>query len=250
MTFLFIVYNACVLSLFGGYLARYKPDEFNYVITSLMFNCVYIYSKIQLASIKFHQKLENTYFMMTITNFYNGVSTKSGDDESEINKIEFVKNGEVVEKIKGCSISKLNDYLSEKEDYDFAIYDLVGGEDAVVNKKILQFGEVIQDSYEVSDIRFFLIELTHGEKKMLINLEGLYYNFYVVGNVFSKEFIKYYFKNIYNTPEELCDVECLMVNLVDHNISVHEIIFKDNTQNIILNKENYILNNKCLTNDN
>ena len=250
MTFLFFVYNACVLSLFGGYLARYKPDEFNYVITSLMFNCVYIYSKIQLESIKFHQKLENTYLMMTITNFYNGVSTKSGDDESEINKIEFVKNGEVVEKIKGCSISKLNDYLSEKEDYDFAIYDLVGGEDAVVNKKILQFGEVIQDSYEVSDIRFFLIELTHGEKKMLINLEGLYYNFYVVGNVFSKEFIKYYFKNICTTQEELCDVECLMVNLVDHNISVHEIIFKDNTQNIILNKENYILNNKCLTNDN
>ena len=102
----------------------------------------------------------------------------------------------------------------------------------------------------ILDIRFFLIELTHGEKKMIINLEGLYYNFYVVGNVFSKEFIKYYFKNIYNTSEELCEVECLMVNLVDHNISVHEIIFKDNTQNIILNKENYILNNKCLTNDN
>ena len=124
MTFLFFAYNACVLSLFGGYLARYKPDEFNYVITSLMFNCVYIYSKIQLESIKFHQKLENSYLIVTITHFYNGVSTKSGDDESEINKIEIVKNGEVVEKIKGCSISKLNDYLSEKEDYDFAIYDL------------------------------------------------------------------------------------------------------------------------------
>ena len=250
MTFIFFAYNACVLSLFGGYLARYKPDEFNNVITSLMFNCVYIYSKIQLATIKFHQKLENNYLVLKITNFYNGISPKYGDDESEINKIEFVKNGEVVEKIKGCSISKLNDYLSEKEDYDFAIYDLDGGEDTVVNKKILQVGEVIQDSYEVSDIRFFLIELSYGEKKMLINLEGLNYNFYVVGNIFSKEFIKYYFKTICNTTDELCDVECLMVNLVDNNISVHEIIFKDNTQNIILNKENYILNNKCLTNDN
>ncbi len=249
MTFLFFVYNACVLSLFGGYLARYKPDEFNNVITSLMFNCVYIYSKLQLATIKFHTKLENNYLVLKITNFYNGISTKYVDDKSEINKIEFVKNGEVVEKLKGCSISKLNDYLSEKEDYDFAIYDLVGGEDSVVNKKILQVGEVIEHSYEVSDIRFFLIELTHGEKKIIINLEGLYYNFYVVGNLFSKAFIKYYFKNICTPQEELCDYECLLVNLVDHNISVHEIIFKDNTQNIILNKENYILNNKCAMND-
>ena len=61
--------NLCILSLFGGYMARYRPDEFNNIITTLMFNCVYIYSKIQLATIKFNKKLEDNYLVLAITDY-------------------------------------------------------------------------------------------------------------------------------------------------------------------------------------
>lgn len=244
MTILFFAYNICVISLFGGYLARYKPDEFNYAITTLMFNCVYIYSRVQLNAIKFQKKIDNSGVMLRIKNLCNGILSSA--NESAINKIEFVKNGEVVEKISGTSIFTLNEYLSEKSDYDFAIYDFVDGDDKHINKKIIQVGDVIQDIYEISNIRFFLFELTVGENKMIINLTDKHYNFYVVGNVFTKDFIKYYLKNIYNNAaaclENTENMECFCVSFLDHNISKQEINFNDNTKNIILNKEYYILN--------
>ena len=71
MTILFFAYNMCVISLFGGYLARYKPDEFNYAITTLMFNCVYIYSRVQLNAIKFQKKIDNIGVMLRIKNLCN-----------------------------------------------------------------------------------------------------------------------------------------------------------------------------------
>ena len=140
---------------------------------------------------------------------------------------------------------------------DFIIYSDYDSKNVCTNKKI-----IVKDSttsncsdndfiYEVSDIKFFLVELKFGEKNShKIELKTDEFNFYVVGNSFNKQFFIYYLKQILKISEEIKDDDKFNLKILDHNVNTVELDFTDQNESILLEKTGYKLLNLNISDDN
>ena len=179
--------------LFIDMIERRFPDELKNFMVSLSYNVIYIYSKAQILFMKYNKKIneiiESNPSLLKIKNDFNLLiqSTKY-----RVNKLEFIKNGNLIE--------------NKSTDYDFAIYSDLKINTICENKKIFQNNQQLTEDYEISNIQFMLIELLVGEKKTFkITLKNEKYNFYVVGNILSKDFFTYYLKNIHADKFDLTE---------------------------------------------
>ena len=140
-------------------------------------------------------------------------------------------------------------FLTENKpnDYDFAIYSDLKINTICENKKIFQNNQQLTEDYEISNIQFMLIELLVGEKKTFkITLKNEKYNFYVVGNILSKDFFTYYLKNIhadkFDLTEESIKEDKITIKIIDHDVNKIEFYLTDKNDHIIIEKTSYKLN--------
>ena len=220
--------------LFVDMIERRFPDEFKNFMVSLSYNVIYIYSKAQILFMKYNKKIneiiESNPSLLKIKNDFNLLiqSTKY-----RVNKLEFIKNGNLIE--------------NKSTDYDFAIYSDLKINTICENKKIFQNNQQLTEDYEISNIQFMLIELLVGEKKTFkITLKNEKYNFYVVGNILSKDFFTYYLKNIhadkFDLTEESIKEDKITIKIIDHDVNKIEFYLTDKNEHIIIEKTSYKLN--------
>jgi len=228
--------------LLNDYLKRNYPDKYQELIVSVSYNLIYLYSKAQILYMNLitvvNKKIEENPNLLKLRNDLDLLlKPKSGI----VTMLEYVRNGNLV------------DITSDKGDNecDFTIYSWLDSTKSCVNKKLLYDSKGPLSFSEVSDIKFFLVELKFGEKNShKIELKTDEFNFYVVGNSFNKQFFIYYLKQILKISEEIKDDDKFNLKILDHNVNTVELDFTDQNESILLEKTGYKLLNLNISDDN
>ena len=228
--------------LLNDYLKRNYPDKYQELIVSVSYNLIYLYSKAQILYMNLitvvNKKIEENPNLLKLRNDLDLLlKPKSGI----VTMLEYVRN------------SNLVDITSDKGDNecDFTIYSWLDSTKSCVNKKLLYDSKEPLSFSEVSDIKFFLVELKFGEKNShKIELKTDEFNFYVVGNSFNKQFFIYYLKQILKISEEIKDDDKFNLKILDHNVNTVELDFTDQNESILLEKTGYKLLNLNISDDN
>lgn len=214
MTSLFNSLMVCIL--FVDMVERRFPDYFKDLILKVSYNCIYYFSKLQIILIKvkkvFINLINSNETLLKLIN--------------DINKLKFYFHNE---ELKENNV----DYC---HGYNFYIYNYVNNN--FVNRGIY-FNDNIIPSNEVSEIKFILIEFNIGDKSYKIDLKTDVFNYYLVGNKFTKDFFIYYVKKHINVNETMDDNQKCSVKIIDHNVNTIEIQFTEKNENIILEKNDY-----------
>lgn len=93
--------------------------------------------------------------------------------------------------------------------------------------------------YEVSNIKFIAINLTHNNNTYQIQLKTPEYNFYIVDNIIGATFFKYYLVNILKVINNDLDSNfTYSLDIMDHNVNMFTLNEK---QSVIFKKDNYNL---------
>lgn len=210
--------------LLNDFFNRKYPNEFKKIcelivetFVNISYNCIYYYSKCQI-------------FFMNIRNNFN----------------LFIEANPTLLKIRN-DINKLNIYSNKCEknieyynDYGFNISNYI--DNNIVNKLIF-YKNSDHPTNEKSDIKFMLIEFKNGENIYKIDLKTDKFNYYFVGNKFTKNFFIFYIKTYLNKKYELNDNTNYTLKIIDHDINKIEFEFTDKNESILLEKNGYKLKN-------
>lgn len=215
--------NSLLIGLLFAYILEKIrfPREFNNFFISCSYNIIYIYSKFQIIFIKYNKSLnetiESNLILLKIKNWFTSI----------IN-------------------SNKNNVIKLKEDnFGFTIFNKFDLNSGYVNSKIIQDISLLPEDnteFELSTIQFILIEFIIGENKTFkIELKNKKYNFYIVGNVLTRDFFVYYLKNIQEPSFELNKEEKLTIKILDHQVNMVEFVFTNKNEHIIIEKTGYKL---------
>jgi hypothetical protein len=224
--------------LLNDYLKNRFPKKYEEIIISFSYNVIYVYSKAQILYMNIvktlNKKIEETPKLLKLK---NDLDLLLNQKNGAVTMVEFIKNG------------ILTDNLSMTE-CDFVLYSRLDDSKKCLNKKIVYDLDESIDVYEVSDIKFLLVELKIGTDTYKIELKTDAYNFYIVGNRFTKQFFKYYLTEILKITES---VDKFSLHIIDHTVNNVELDFSDENAHILLEKTEYkvsIINNENHINDN
>jgi hypothetical protein len=228
--------------LLNDYLKRNYPNKYQEMIVSISYNLIYLYSRAQILYANLinvlNKKIEETPNLLKLKNDFDLlIKPKTGI----VTMLEYVRNGDPV------------NIISDKGDdqCDFTIYSWLDDSKTCVNKKLIYDLKEPLSFSEVSDIKFFLVELKVGENNSnKIDLKTDEFNFYVVGNSFNKQFFVYYLKQIVKSTEEIKDDDKINIKFIDQDVNTIELDFTDKNENIILEKTGYKLSNLNQSDDN
>ena len=224
--------------LLNDYLKSRYPKKYEELFVTVSYNLIYVYSKAQIFYMNIvktvNKKIEETPKLLKLKNDLDLLLNKKN---GTVIMIECIKNG------------ILSDNLSMTE-CDFALYSRLDDSKKCLNKKIVYDLDESIDVYEVSDIKFLLVELKNGVDTYKIDLKTDEYNFYIVGNRFTKQFFQYYLTEILKITE---GVDKFSLHIIDHTVNKVELDFSDENAHILLEKTEYklsIVNNENHINDN
>ena len=224
--------------LLNDYLKSRYPKKYEELFVTVSYNLIYLYSKAQIFYMNIvktvNKKIEETPKLLKLKNDLDLLLNKKN---GTVIMIECIKNG------------ILSDNLSMTE-CDFALYSRLDDSDKCLNKKIVYDLDESIDVYEVSDIKFLLVELKTGTDTYKVDLKTDAYNFYIVGNKFTKQFFQYYLTAILKITER---ADKFSLHIIDHAVNKVELDFSDENDHILLDKTGYklsIANNENHINDN
>jgi hypothetical protein len=208
------------------YLERTYPKKYDVFFITVSYNLIYVYSKAQIFYMNIvktiNKKIEETPKLLKLK---NDLDLLMNQKNGTLIMIECIKNG------------VLSDNLSTTE-CDFALYSRLDDSKKCLNKKIVYDLDESIDVYEVSDIKFLLVELKNGVETYKIDLKTDEYNFYIVGNKFTKQFFQYYLTEILKITES---DDKFSLHIIDHLVNKVELDFSDKNDHILLEKTSYKL---------
>jgi hypothetical protein len=218
--------------LYADLLERRFPEQFRAILTDLTFNALYLFSKAQIYFVRLNRnfnefvKLNPT--LLKIKTDLDNLIKPTGE---VITMSEFIKNGERLS-------------LEEANASDIALFSWLGQDKQCIIKKIIYDINEPMTMADFSDIKFMLVELCIGENKYKVDLKTDHYNFYLVGNKFTKQFFLYYLKQCIKIYEPINKDDKFTLKIIDHNVNSLAINFTDKNESIILEKNGYkIVNN-------
>lgn len=227
--------------LINEYLKNKHSEKYNEFIISASYNLIYFYSKGQIFLIHANKYLTNFYkFIETKSANYKTLETPENSDKP--NTIEYIFNNK--------QIYKADFSLEQKgpSEYDFIIVtENDNKEHPYTNKRILKKIEDWNNSFEESNIKFFLVEVQCQNELIPIDFKTGDYNFYLVNNVIDEKFIIYFLTTYYSEKVKDIDLQTAGVSIFDHNI----IKFNYNIKNdyIYITKTNYFRKSDIITED-
>ena len=228
--------------LLNDYLKRNYPDKYQEMIVSFSYYLIYLYSKSQILYMNLikvvNKKIEENPNLLKLK---NDLDLLMKPKYGIVTMLDYIKNGNSV------------DITTDKseEGCDFMIYSWLDDTKTCINKKLMyDLNEALSFS-EVSDIKFFLVELKIGENNShKIELKTDEYNFYMIGNSFNKQFFIYYLKEILKISEEIKEDDKFSLKIIDHDVNTIKLDFTEKNENIILKKNGYKLSNLNISHDN
>jgi hypothetical protein len=212
--------------LLNNFFEEKFPNEFkilkNLLINTsvnISYNIIYCYSKLQIFFIKAKNKLnlfiESNPILLKIRNDFNNSNLNSNEPEKNI------------------------EYC---DGYDFYIYNHI--DNHIINKQIF-YKDSNQPMNQLSDIKFMLIEFKIGENVYKIDLKTDKFNYYLLGNKFTKGFFIFYIETHLNKKHDTSNNNCSL-KIIDHNVNQLEIEFTYKNESILLEQNGYKL---IITND-
>jgi hypothetical protein len=216
-----------VFSLFVEMLERRFPHQVRDVLTNVTFSAIYLYSKIQIKLVKWQINIINfVESNPTLSKIKNELNAIMKHDKSSVKMTEFIKNGERLS-------------IGEASVCDFALFSWLG-DNKCVNKKIMyDINEPLTVS-ECSDIKFMLVEMRIRENNVYkVDLKTDDYNFYLVGNKFTRQFFIYYLKQHLQIDETINDNDIFQLKIIDHDVNTIQIDFTNKNESLILEKSGY-----------
>jgi hypothetical protein len=204
--------------LLGDFVFRMLPNECNmiadYLINTFVnvsYNIVYYYSKCEIFFNKYIKKQSQVIYL-------GGFRVLSPEDVANKLTSVYVKGDPNFVITSDNSVKPISKRITygEKEPADLV--------------------------FEPSDIKFMLVEFTIDGNSYKIDLKTDNYNYYMIGNKFTKEFFIYFLfdhmKINYNPKHPLkCGLK-----IIDHDVNKIELDFTDKNEYIILEKNGYKLN--------
>jgi hypothetical protein len=154
--------------------------------------------------------------------------------------IKFIKDNQII------STNTKQQYLDNKgvaliPEYDFILYSDTSEKTCNIkiirpNPKYCLLNESTYD-YELSTIRFILVEFIVGEKSYKIDLATNKHNFYVKDNILDKNFFLYYLRYIHPEAiifeEDDIQLDEITIKLIDHNVDIKKISLTENPNQYI-----------------
>lgn len=221
--------------LFVDMLERRFPRQCINVLSEFTFNALYLYSKMQIRfvklNMKFHTLVESTPILLSIKNALRNLMKST---TYIVTETQFIKDGEITK-------------LENGEHCDFVLFSWLDGDTKCSNKKIIYDKNDPLTASERSDIKFMLVELQiGGNRTYKIDLKTDEYNYYVVGNKFTKPFFLFYLKCHLNNNIEINDADMMTLHIIDHEVNTFTVVFTDKNEYIALDKSSYT---KSITNE-
>lgn len=205
------------------------------LLTKIAFNILYVVSSFQIKYIK--------YFKPTLVHICTSVRTFLELQQiingrtNYLPKLYFIKNG-----------NKFHDMiLSSKNSENFIKvddinYDLIILDDYDNNKNrhnyICYTNAPTNFSYDESNISFMSIEFNHNKYINQFVLKDDARNYYIVGNIIDKKFVKYYIETYLSNEINEIDFENFKYTLSILDNEVNQIKI-DETQSILIEKDSY-----------
>lgn len=230
--------------LFVDMLERRFPTKFQNFIIGVSYNSIYYFSKLQIffGQIKRHLDIiiENNQSLLKIKQKLEALLLKSACQK--VTRY-FVKNSKLYNSSDKNSIEP-----------DFIILSCLSSDKKCMNKKIIyntdanmnNIDDILID--ERCDINFLLIEFKVGDnQRHKIDLKTEHYNYYIVGNKFTKEFFIFYLNEYLKFDTDIKDTDKCSLRLIDHDVNNIKLDFTDKNESILLEKNGYKL---LITNDN
>ena len=152
----------------------------------------------------------------------------------EINNIIFKKNESrfVIQYVNNGTT-----YDKPIEEFDFIINSLQIKD--TIMRRLFYKKDEIDNSFLESNIKFILIEFKIGENTHKIDLNIDHFNYYLVGNKFTKEFFIFYIKNHLHIHNKINNNDNCNIKIIDHNVNSIQGDFTDKNESIILDKTGY-----------
>ena len=207
------------------------PQLVQTLLIDISLKCIYIYSKLQIFAFKvnkqINQIIETSPALLKLKNDINSL-VKCKPEKVLI--YEFIKDGKITE---------FNDFNSVNKP-DLMIFSWLDNDNKCINKKII-YKNGCANLAEVSDIKFMLTEIKIGGREThKIDLKTDKFNYYLVGNKFTKSFFIYYLKYYVEVDNITSDTQ-MTVKIIDNDINKIEFDFTDKNESIILEKNKYKL---------
>ena len=210
---------------------RRFPEQFRNFFITLSYNMIFYFSKLQIFVFKLNEQInqiiETSPALLKLKNDINSlVECKPG----KVLMYEFIKDGKITEFWDFDSVNKP----------DLMIFSWLDNDNKCVNKKII-YENGCANVAEVSDIKFMLTEIKIGESEPhKIDLKTDKFNYYLVGNKFTKSFFIFYLKHYLEVDDITSDTQ-MTLKIIDHDINKIEIDFTDKNESILLEKNGYKL---------
>lgn len=212
--------------LLNGY---FYPEKYFELIMSFSYKLIYLCSKAQIICSKAQICCTNLIKENSILlQLKNNLECKKTDT---LISIDYVNNDPT-------------EYNDNKDKCYFAIYSWLDNNTKCLNKKINYDLDETLTIYEISNIKFLLVELKVGKNDYIkINLNTDEFNFYIVGNIFTKQFFIHFVKHFLKYKEELKNDNTLKIKFIDQNVDIIEFEFTSKNESILLEKNSYKLLN-------
>jgi hypothetical protein len=214
--------------LIADVIERRFPSGFQSFVVEISYNCIYLFSKLQIFISNSNEKLNNM-----IDN--NNTLLKIKNDIQNLLKPdiliahEFIKDGKPIDLFNGT-----------ETDYDFSIVSWADETNNYINKKL----DYDKDPHTVSlstasEMKFILIEIKIGDTDPYkIDLKTDKFNYYLVENKFNKQFFIFYLQNYLEIKEIKYD-EKINLKMIDHDVNTFEMEFTDKNESFVLEKNGY-----------
>jgi hypothetical protein len=225
--------------LFVDMLERRFPRQLQNFIYSISYSSIYYFGKLQIffGQVKRNMDtfIENNPSLLKIKQEFDSLLSKP---ETEQVTTRYV--------VKNHKLYKLSD--TNGANPDFIILSWISDDKKCNNKKIIYSKTdniLINDN---SDIKFLLIEFKIGDNRTYkIDLKTELYNYYIVGNKFTKDFFIFYVRHYLQFHDDIKDTDKISLKLIDHDVNTINLDFTHKNESILLEKNGYKLSN---TNDN
>jgi hypothetical protein len=241
MIYSFTSLSIVILSLLTPYIymQKYPDDEVTKKISDILitlgYKSIYYYSIIQI-------KLEkiNKILMPYVKELYQVFS----DSNNSKTQIEIIcKNGNIKKKIdlaKALNEIKLEE-IKENINNDFELIIISGSNDELSSSKNKVCCSNISNeiSYDLSNIKFINLSVTHNNNTYSIDLKNNNENYYIVNNKIDSSFLKYYLVNVLKV--DVNEDFSYKLQLMDHQVNI---LHLDESHDIIIEKNNYRIENK------
>jgi len=238
-------------------LNEYIQNNYYYIEECIRYNTIFV----TIAIIRFYSECEMIFnkTKKTTNLIYKNVLESNPDIQEVIefignnifpkkinNDVEFVEGTRTIySTTKNILLEGINDEcIDMPTDFEFIDYTEThneSNETTIMYKKIIREYPFNESHFqcEPTDYKFLLTEIIVGDKIINVNFTDNNHNYFVVGNKFTTNFIKYYLNKYYLTELKnisLNDLQDFELRVLDQDVKEETFT---NKKILILNKENY-----------